>query len=357
MHLLFKRVLLVCLSFSLWSCEETEEEEVTPKTPEATWQEDGRFLYDTRVQTNSHAVSGKLFVMGLNSLTTLAQDKGKDVTTRSILESVRNPTQYKYPVSDDLLAVAFDQSTVVCYPNYWPSIQSGVGIHLPTIDPKFREFDFPLAAQSECMKISPNKVLAIPYQAIDGMKVLLVRLQIQPSTRGLWDEVSITNTQIVQISSNHVYTQFLSFLEDGFYLGNGEATFHLSENGSLQKLRDNGLRGLFTYKQNIYGLFNDGLHQSTDGKSWNLKADISTLNLLSYTSLNDTLLIGTYNDQMFQIRINPTTLSMLELKNEGMKGHKITSLALFNHKVFVTTLSGVFVKEEKDFLSYKEQLL
>ncbi|RNI28684.1 hypothetical protein [Rufibacter latericius] len=349
-----KKLLICWLVLLSVGCHEDEEAAVTPVPPTVAWQEDERFLFDTKVQTNSYSDGASLYLMGLNSLIKVTQDNGKEVTSRSLLEGVRNPTQYKYPISSALTAVVFNESTLICYPTHYPSLQSGKGILMTNLDPAFQAFDFVNANQGECMKISPGKVLAVPYRASDGMKVLLVSLEVTPSTTGLYDQVRITGTKVVLISSSLVPIQYMGLHPEGFYVATGGASYLLSPDGNLQKLRDSGLLNVFTYKQNVYGLFNDGLHHSPDGKTWNFKADISTLNLLSYTSLHDTLLLGTFNDQVFQLRIKPTSINMLELQNEGLKGNKITSVALFGHKVYITTLSGVFVKDEKDLLTYKD---
>ncbi|WP_210490133.1 hypothetical protein [Rufibacter aurantiacus] len=350
-----KKILILGLGLLLASCQE-KEEAVTPVTPAVAWQEDDRFLFDARIQTNSYAAGNSLYLMGLNNFSRLTQEKGKSVISRSLLERVNNPIQFKYPISATLTAVAYDQSTIVVYPTNYPSIQSGKGILMTRIDPAFQAFDFVNAATGECMSLSSDNVLAVPYRATDGTKILLAKLQVTLSSTGLYDEVKVLDTRVVPIHPYQVPTQYMGKHPEGFYVANGEATYLLSPDGNLQKLRDTGLQRVFPYKQQVYGLFNDGLHASPDGKNWTFKADIETLKLLSYASLHDTLLLGTFNDQMFQIRIKPASINMLELKNDGLKGNKITSVSLYDHKVYVTTLSGVFVKDEKDFLSYKDAL-
>ncbi len=42
-----------------------------------------------------------------------------------------------------------------------------------------------------------------------------------------------------------------------------------------------------------------------------------------------------------------------ELVNDGLAGNAITSISLFNNKVYATTLSGVFTKELEEFFTYK----
>ncbi|KAA3440064.1 hypothetical protein [Rufibacter hautae] len=348
-----KKILIAGLGLFLASCQE-KEADVKPVAPVAIWQEDDRFLFDARLQTNSYADGNSLYLMGLNNFTRLTQENGKNVSSRSLLERVNNPTQYKYPISKTLTAVAYDEVTVVVYPTHYPSIQSGKGILMTRIDPGFQAFDFASAATGECMALSNDNVLAVPYRATDGMKILLAKLQVTPSSTGLYDHVQVLDTKVVPLHPYHVPTQYVGKHPEGFYVANGEATYLLSPDGTLQKLRDSGLQRVFPYKQQVYGLFNDGLHASPDRKNWTFKADIETLKLLSYASLHDTLLLGTFNDQVFQIRIKPASINMLELKNDGLKGNKITSVSLYDHKVYVTTLSGVFVKDEKDFLSYKD---
>ncbi len=42
-----------------------------------------------------------------------------------------------------------------------------------------------------------------------------------------------------------------------------------------------------------------------------------------------------------------------ELVNDGLAGNQITSVCRFRDRVYVTTLSGVFYKPYRDFLTFK----
>ena len=77
------------------------------------------------------------------------------------------------------------------------------------------------------------------------------------------------------------------------------------------------------------------------------------MTLVNYTTLNDTLLIGYRNDQLFRIKLEPGSKTV-ELANAGMEGHWITSVSLFKDRVYLTTLSGVFTKNLSDFIKLKE---
>jgi hypothetical protein len=60
-----------------------------------------------------------------------------------------------------------------------------------------------------------------------------------------------------------------------------------------------------------------------------------------------------YRHSTHTIEIDGNGLSSRELVNGGLAGNQITSVCRFRDRVYVTTLSGVFHKPYRDFLTFK----
>ncbi|NID13127.1 hypothetical protein [Fibrivirga algicola] len=99
------------------------------------------------------------------------------------------------------------------------------------------------------------------------------------------------------------------------------------------------------------------LAKSTDqGATWSIIIDQlpDAYRTFTYKTVGDKL-IAAYNSQLFQLTITPTTLSTVELDNTGLYGNRITSVAQFRNTVYVSTLSGVFTKPVRTFLTTKNK--
>ncbi len=116
---------------------------------------------------------------------------------------------------------------------------------------------------------------------------------------------------------------------------------------------DERLYRIFKVDGQIFGFGWQEMYTSSDGLSWTKIADIDPV----FQSINmveiEGRTIGHRTDQIFLFTIEDNTLSIVELTNEGLEGNQITSVAAFNGKVYVTTLSGVFTKSIEDFFTEK----
>jgi len=118
---------------------------------------------------------------------------------------------------------------------------------------------------------------------------------------------------------------------------------------------------MFRHAGAFFGFANDGLYKPTNGKDWapvsgmTANATLNNLQMLNYHALSNGLLIATYNDQMFKVELSEKELKLIELDNSGLDGNKITSIARFRDKIYLTTLSGVFYRGEDKFLTYKQE--
>lgn len=88
---------------------------------------------------------------------------------------------------------------------------------------------------------------------------------------------------------------------------------------------------------------------SDDGETWQprfnlpnswLNMDFFTLNGKSYASVQD---------QIFLVEINSNLVRLVELENKGLATNSITAVNLCGDSVYVSTLSGLFVKSLADF--------
>jgi len=348
-----KKQYILALSVLFFAACHDKEETIIPADT-AVWEEEKNFTLDQRAQLNSYADGDQLLLLGLNSLHRMTDLSGTAI--RANVPGLSNAATYKFPIVSNAIAVAATESIVFLYPTHYPNYNSRLPINLKQIDPFFEAFTFMPASEGESIKISGNNVCLIPYRAQGGQRVLRITYAIQKNTvRDNPDALSIVRTEIVDIPTFDAQ-RFLLFEEfnNRFYLSDDKNLWSIAESGEAIRLLQKPVAKMFKLKNELFTIAPDGFYSSTNGTSWNRIGFVSNnMTLVNYTTLNDTLLIGYRNDQLFRIKLEPGSKTV-ELANAGMEGHWITSVSLFKDRVYLTTLSGVFTKNLSDFIKLKE---
>ncbi|QDK79679.1 hypothetical protein EXU85_14120 [Spirosoma sp. KCTC 42546] len=237
------------------------------------------------------------------------------------------------------------------------------------LDADFAGFITLAVNQGETMVVNRQNQLIIPYQrydrsystpVINGANISLVLLSINvPAWPNLG--LDVTKTQLITLEGAG-FPYSMGSAGDYFIVSTVKGTFRISPTGVYEKTYPYGLLRQFSYNGTVYGVTYANstslqLVASTDqGKTWSVVANqvSDTYRLLVYKQVNN-LLIGMYNSQLFQLQLTATTLTPTELDNTNLFGNRITSVAAFHNTVYVSTLSGVFTKPLRTFLTPKKE--
>ncbi|WP_375447847.1 hypothetical protein [uncultured Fibrella sp.] len=358
----------------LWSCQEKAPDTPTPlPDPGLSWQASDAFLYGNKIQLNSYADSSRIILAG-SQTTSIAPGESRPGTDTTFVhysgQAQPYGNTYQRPaIGSQLLAFA-NTSTVnlvsVASPvaNY-----SNAVVRMKDVDPDFADFNLVPYSVGDCMAINQQQQVLIPYSnydrsyqtpVIDGntLHLALVSTVIAPTS----GYVSVRSVLPIHIPNTG---QVSNLVAQGNYLfvatyGGGGA-YRIAPNGSYQQTYPYSILRFFVGNGTLYGLTYANtqslkLIASTDqGVSWKvltdqLPADYQSLQIRQVNNQ----LIAWYNSQLFQLTITPTKLTAVELDNTGLYGNQITSVATFRNTVYVSTLSGVFTKPVRTFLTPKK---
>lgn len=342
-------LLLVCVFF-FQSC--SDDNEVSPEAdPTPIWEEDDRFLFEWKVQYNTHFDGNALHFMGRNHFSTIWLEDTIEHHQHAVqfLEYNQNA---KMPISD-LHFVTGDQRTVRIAQNAEPVLSGGsVYIHMEELDPEFGWTNYPPFWISDAMATNDLHETLIPYTYLKednlvGSRLLKVRI-----TDDLFPQIEETN--IFTVPEGGFEIAAIYAFEDFFLIADYRRTYRLGIDNQLVEVSDQSLYRIFTIDNLLYAISDGKLFQSGDGSVWvEVQSDInSQLRLLNFDVV-DGKTIAFYNSQLFLFENIEGTIRITELENEGLYGHQITSVASFNSRIYVTTFSGVFHKSTEHFLVEK----
>ncbi|MEZ0539409.1 hypothetical protein [Fibrella arboris] len=370
------RLLRLCLTLTtiglLCSCKEkgTDLPAPTPD-PGLTWQLNDDFLFDRKIQLTSYADTNLIMLAGTQT-TAIAPGDSPSKTDTTFVHYSGQAQPYGRTDYRPLLHPSFLGFIINDFINIVPTaspVQSYVNtiVRLSSLDPDFADFDLIPASTGETMVANNQNQLIVPYRRYDRsystpvingnlVNIALITVNV-PSPPSI--QLTTGNTKLIDLPSGN-FLRAMSSIGRYFLVSAGSGTYRISPDGSYQKTYPYPFLNLFTFKGTVYGITtaNTGtlkLASSTDqGNTWSILVDQlpDAYRLFTYKTVNDQL-IATYNSQLFQLKLTPTTLSPVELDNTGLYGNKITSVAQFRNTIYVSTLSGVFTKPVRTFLTPK----
>jgi hypothetical protein len=212
------------------------------------------------------------------------------------------------------------------------------------------------------MKINSENQILIPYNTSDNsVSFLLVDMKIDKVDKYWIDDTLKTKKIIIYSGSPLINLTFIFslFSNKDYYFATLENTYKIKSDGSFSKILDGRVGKFFQKNDTLYSLVSGFIYQSTnDGDNWinfgAIPQNLNSLNFLDYYLVNNEI-IGTYNAQLFHLTINKNSLTVKEIDNDGLANNSITSISKYYDKVYVTTLSGVYYINYKDFLKYKPE--
>lgn len=370
----FSRYSLLCLfiAICLIACKKVED--VGPQfDPASTWQPNNNFLFAEKTQLNSYADSSVLILSSIQT-TAIApgEDHAKSDTTFTHYSGQAQPngrTDYRPLLSSSFL-VFLTNDRISVLPTASPVLEHGDDyVRMPQFDADFASFITLPINQGETMVVNRQNQFIVPYYRYDrsystpvisGNSINLALVSVDVATlpaAGL----AIKETQTIILDG--AYFPFsISSAGDYFIISGLGGTFRVAPDGTYQKTYPYGLLRQFSFNGTLYGVTTAGgsslqLAASTDqGKTWSVIAGPlpDAYRQLTFKLVNNQL-IAMYNSQLFQLKFTGNTLTPTELDNTNLFGNQITSVAAFHNTVYVSTLSGVFTKPLRTFLTPKKE--
>lgn len=327
--------------------DELDIEELTELT--TPWQEDDRFLFETKVQFNTHADGERIHFMGRNHFSTIELREGDTIEyVQHAIHWLEHNQNARMPITDELFVTA-NQNTVRIASTLDPVLQGASQfIQLREIDPEFTHIDFPSFWLSEAMAVNENNVCLIPYQYrsddnTGGIRVLKVQVAFNN------DFMEVEASARFTISDNGFPIRSIYTMGDDFIITNDRKVYVLTSGNEIIETADFPVSNIFEVGDQVFGIRGNQLYRFTEGFTWTEAATVDrNLELVSYDVVEGKT-IGVYNSQIFLFELDGDDLQITELNNDGLFGHEITSVDAFNGTVYVATLSGVFVKNLEDF--------
>jgi hypothetical protein len=360
---LYLMLLLTLLS----SCEKEIFVEVEVEK-EHSWKVDSAFIFDKAIQLNSFATNEKLFLLGPRFFTSrvtlhVTQIDPFPIQTIFWYLHLQEPSiEKKMPIGPDFFAsFKSDEKRVTFYPTASPTY-NGLTFTMPSFDSDFVNFDFTHYSFGECIAINSLNQVLIPYAAKVGSsnqtKLLLLRIKSTANENPEFPSLSISTQQVLTFNDQFAHTTYgLYAVNDHFYITQYNSSYRINSDGEITSISVPWAMNMFEFEGTIYaiGYYNNKLYYSTDnGYTWTESIQLNTqFNLVLYTKI-DNRMVAYYNHQLFEIIPSHTSITAVELDNDGLQGRKITSVSIFDGNVYVTTLSGVYRKKFEDF--FKEKL-
>ena len=366
--MIFHPIILFSIFTLLTNCtDEIIKEVEVEKT--YSWNQDSSFFYNYKLQMNSYANDKVLFTIGPNALTKIG-DNGDPFYGDGMLHyslSFDYQIQYKLPIYEQLFAGFINNGLIQIASTKNPILNgSSLWINFNKLDPYFNSFEFPRAYRSNAMVINENLQCLIPFSHYNPedplhpywlLKFMVVDCEIKPDLRYAYVD-SLKCEEVAYHLPDIKYEPMVRSLHtfDDYFIVSCNSTYRVGEDLELTKILNTSLLKVFRHKDLLYGLGMDSkLYTSdSDANTWQEYGSVDgQLTMLNYFNIDGEIL-GTYNSQIFHLMINEDEINIKELDNDGLVGHQITSMSLYNDYIYLTTYSGVFKRSYDELFTYKE---
>ncbi|MBO0933465.1 hypothetical protein [Fibrella aquatilis] len=367
-------VYLLLGSLLLNACKQPAPDEPTPDLG-ASWQTHPNFLYSWKIQLNSFADSNRIMLAGT---TTIAMAPGAEnpITDTSFVNyggvaqnlgglNVR-------PILTSAFMANLTQRAVIISPTTDPvGDYTKCYIPLTSIDSGFTEYASPNFYLGESAVVNQRNQLLIPYRRSrlpDGslpssnlsLAILSLNVSALPEKA-----IRVNKIRLINIpNSTYIYAVNLCSAGDNFIVSTNEGTYLVTPDGAYRQSSQSTMAKLFIYNGVLHGVvspssYNNFKYQlatsTNQGNTWVVIGDElpATYSRLLYKQVGKDL-IAIYGSQLFLLRLTPNNLTTTELDRNGLEGNQITSIAQFRNTVYVSTLSGIFTKPARTFLTPKK---
>ncbi len=334
---------------------------------EYKWKPSNLFKYENKLQTNSLAINDKIVFTGhYYSVGEVDQNNSGTLSTAHFALPI-NKHNYKPAISTSFFVYPIIGGNYIRFQSLFDNT-ADIGnkdLYMPDIDSLFSGFKNIHFTNGEGALVNNQNQCLIPYN-----------VKIASATNGSFVELRFLISQLGYknnsgfnildtISANKIITNHninylidLNTVDEYFFVSSGSKTVRISPDFTVQDCFNGVLSEIFKHQDRYIGISNTGTYESFDeGLTWQLKFSTSTILANFIFHEIDNKILGVYQDQIFHFEFDfaNNILKTKEIVNEGLEDKQITSLALYNDKVYISTLSGIYEEEYISFFEYKEE--
>lgn len=349
----YSNLIPVIVFFTYFVLNGCEKETIVEKEVERVraWNPVAAYSNDNRMQLNSYGDSAGLYTMNLSyfSIGVQSPSVGRFYVDPSIL--YLEPSIYeKFPICGRYFAVAEDNVVLINISNEPQGYYADAWLFMNQIDSNFTKFEFPRRWLGNAIGINGKNSVLIPYRRNDTdyskAAAMLVTFSITPyySTQKL-DTISTT---IITFGMDDRPLSIHHFFDHYFF--SGYQTYRIGNDGRMTVCFPGGMYNMFSDGNDLYSMsFGTMLRSRDHGVSWQKIGSIDgEPEVMNYTEIDGRIIAYRYS-QLYHVTLNDSVNTIVELENDGLDGHWITSISRYQENFYVTTLSGVFSRSAKDF--------
>ena len=349
-----KRILYCfLLLITIISCQKESIDEIVNQTNDKLWIQDTKLTGENAILLNSYASDNTLSISGINSWIT--------IDTNNVYEGwinfgnyLSNSISKKIPITDDLFAwytdtVLIFNSTKQIFHDYLPAFR------LSRFGSEVSKFGYwSINRKNECLSISKSLHCLVPVTKKDYYPAFyLVKPNYYINSRNEVDVIASTENAFIKkvdwypssTSIGNLYTAF-----DKFFVSMNDGFYGIDTIGNVKMLLDVPISQVLNRSDSLFAISYSGVvyFSNNEGENWSSFCEISPdISRLKWVSLDNSLIAHPYlsGGQLYIINVGNQSMTIDTLASGGLKDKEITSLSVFNSKVYVTTLSGLYYKD------------
>ncbi len=364
-----KIVIFSMIAFMAMSCtkSDTSTTDYIYEGHKYSWREDWRFSANAGVIVNSFASDTKLNLSLSNRWATLDKNDKYAVTTK--FEHYLNySTKRKIPITEKIFAFYSDKQQVLSINStgfLWA--ETLPEFHLPTYDSEFLSLnDDYIGRKNTFMAISDDMYCLVPYLTTSYQPKFFI---IKPDYHWQHGAVHLdanTDSAIVKTVSpavppNASSVYFITSYYHAFFVNLGHELFHIDSLGLVKKVLDKDIHQMVQLSDSLvaFGTNNQTYLSVDQGNTWQAFLNIPETNFIGTTAadynferINQHIIAYPKHNtgKLYHVYIKDNMFRADTIASDGVDKKNITSIAAFNNKVYVTTLSGLFYKDKEELL-------
>jgi len=341
------------------------------------WKSNPYFFREGKILLNGHISGDCLTIAGVKAISTFDTSSSMEPLVNIAVDGF-SALDYRPAMSDHFEVYKGEHSSeLYINTNWYPSLELlHVNLDLATVDSiHFSADDM----------IEPE-YYTHPIGVFNNQNQLLVPVHKNDVAAGLvmsLTNIQMTNTEKIKFTDTveafqstltydlkpiyfdvdqFQYVRGLFSFDENFFVSIDDGFWKIKPNSDKVKAFFSGgnshdvVRKMIRYKDHFLAFtdYEGNIYQSDlSGEVWNKVGSNfhPYFDEMDFFQVGDTLCFYAYS-QLYTLNLDNETIK--ELDNTGLEGNAITSVNQFNGKVWVTTLSGLFTRDEKDFFTYKK---
>jgi|SRR5665647_211636 len=345
-------IFIVVLIFVQYSCRKEIETRLVPITH--SWSLDSGIYANNKILLTSVALNDSILAVAtsysitymhinnLNSTFTIPIN-GTDIFSTGLIRPSVTKTV--------TVAVGEDPDKLTIFKTFMPTYPSGIPpYYMPTYSNSAntkKGFPRPTLYNAGYPVIKSKYILAPHETDFEAGKSTLSLLKIDTSRN-----CNVTSSKEIVLNNEFYSGSYSSWAYyDKFFFTHYSQTYRVDTLGNSKCLSDafNGqdITQMFTLNDKLFALGWGNLFVSSDqGESWNHFSNLGGTDwgYLQYFNVGDEV-YSIYRSQIGRVTLNGSSLTIVELDNDGLEGNMITSVTKCGKYAFVTTLSGLFYRD------------